>query len=70
MVARDVGVCGIGVVSGYGWSRESLWDGLVSGKPAAEVVPGLGRFPGDTVWAARVGEGGFRETCGHPDRMN
>ncbi len=58
MVARGVGICGIGVVSGYGWGREPLWDGLMSGKPAAAVVPGLGRTPGDAVWAARVAEGG------------
>lgn len=30
----------------------------MSGKPAAVVIPELGRFPGDTVWAARVSEGG------------
>ena len=58
MVARGVGICGIGVVSAYGWSRRSLWEGLMSGTPAAVVIPELGRFPGDTVWAARVGEGG------------
>ncbi|SES07512.1 3-oxoacyl-[acyl-carrier-protein] synthase II [Lentzea xinjiangensis] len=58
MVARDVGICGIGVVSAYGWGREFLWEGLASGKPAASVVPELGGFPGDTVWAARVGAGG------------
>ncbi|MBM7857211.1 3-oxoacyl-[acyl-carrier-protein] synthase II [Lentzea nigeriaca] len=46
------------MVSAYGWSRRSLWEGLTSGKPAAAVIPELGRFPGDTVWAARVGEGG------------
>ncbi|MFJ8962314.1 beta-ketoacyl synthase N-terminal-like domain-containing protein [Lentzea sp. NPDC102401] len=58
MVARGVSICGIGVVSAYGWSRRSLWDGLASGKPAATVVPELGRNPGETVWAARVGDGG------------
>ncbi len=58
MVARGVGICGIGVVSAYGWNRQSLWEGLLSGKPAAVIVPELGNFPGDTVWAARVGEGG------------
>ncbi|SDG61177.1 3-oxoacyl-[acyl-carrier-protein] synthase II [Lentzea fradiae] len=58
MVARGVGICGVGVVSAYGWNRESLWDGLASGKPAAFVVPELGRVPGDTVWAARVGDDG------------
>jgi 3-oxoacyl-[acyl-carrier-protein] synthase II len=58
MDAQGVGICGIGVVSGYGWGREPLWDGLLSGKPAATVVPNLGRNPGDEVWAARVPDGG------------
>src|SRR5262245_55395526 len=58
MVARGVGICGIGVVSGYGWGREPLWDGLLRGKPAATIVPWLGQHPGDTVWAACVPDGG------------
>ncbi|MFD9741283.1 beta-ketoacyl synthase N-terminal-like domain-containing protein [Umezawaea sp. NPDC059074] len=58
MAARGVGICGIGVVSGYGWGREPLWDGLLSGEPAATVVPGLGQKPGDAVWAACVPDGG------------
>jgi 3-oxoacyl-[acyl-carrier-protein] synthase II len=58
MAAQGVAICGIGVVSGYGWSRQALWDGLMSGKPAAVEVDGLGRSPGDTVWAACVENGG------------
>ncbi|PRY40446.1 beta-ketoacyl synthase N-terminal-like domain-containing protein [Umezawaea tangerina] len=58
MVARGVGICGIGVVSGYGWGREPMWDGLLGGKPAAAVVPGLGMNADETVWAARVPDGG------------
>lgn len=58
MVTRGVGICGIGVVSGYGWGREPLWDGLLRSKPAATIVPGLGQHPGETVWAACVPEGG------------
>jgi 3-oxoacyl-[acyl-carrier-protein] synthase II len=58
MVTHGVGICGIGIVSGYGWGREPLWDGLLSGKPAATVVPGLGQNPGDMVWAACVPDGG------------
>ncbi len=61
MAANQVGICGIGVVSGYGWGREPLWDGLVSGKPAATVAPDLGQAPGETVWAARVPDGGDPE---------
>lgn len=58
MAAQQVGICGIGVVSGYGWGREPLWDGLVSGKPAAKAAPGLGQEPDEVVWAAQVPEGG------------
>lgn len=58
MAAQQVGICGIGVVSGYGWGRELLWDGLVSGEPAARVSPGLGRTPDEVVWAAVVPDGG------------
>ncbi|MPZ85915.1 MAG: 3-oxoacyl-ACP synthase [Actinophytocola sp.] len=61
MATQQVGICGIGVVSGYGWGREPLWDGLVSGKPAARAMSGLGSAPGDTVWAARVPDGGDPE---------
>ncbi|MGH3758395.1 beta-ketoacyl synthase N-terminal-like domain-containing protein [Actinophytocola sp.] len=58
MTAQRVGICGIGIVSGYGWGRELLWDGLMSGKPAATAASGLGPAPGDTAWAARVPDGG------------
>ncbi|MFD5830704.1 beta-ketoacyl synthase N-terminal-like domain-containing protein [Lentzea sp. NPDC060358] len=58
MVARGVGICGVGVVSAYGWNRQSLWDGLASGRTAAAVVPELGGAPGDGVWAARVDDDG------------
>lgn len=61
MATQQVGICGIGVVSGYGWGREPLWDGLVSGKPAARAMSGLATVPGDTVWAARVPDGGDPE---------
>jgi 3-oxoacyl-[acyl-carrier-protein] synthase II len=58
MTTRGLGICGIGAVSGYGWGREPLWNGLLSGKPAATVTPDLGRNPGDGVWVARVPDGG------------
>ncbi|TDV57288.1 beta-ketoacyl synthase N-terminal-like domain-containing protein [Actinophytocola oryzae] len=54
MAAQHVGICGIGVVSGYGWGRELLWDGLLAGKPAAVATSGLG----DPMWIARVPGGG------------
>jgi 3-oxoacyl-[acyl-carrier-protein] synthase II len=58
MAAQRMGICGIGAVSGYGWGREPLWDGLVSGKPAARRAPGLGETPDEPVWAAKVPDGG------------
>ncbi len=32
------GICGLGAVSGYGWGKESLWEGVLSGRSAAELV--------------------------------
>jgi 3-oxoacyl-[acyl-carrier-protein] synthase II len=58
MVAQGLGICGIGVVSGYGWGREPLWDGLLSGKSAATAVSGLGDGPTGMGWVARVPDGG------------
>lgn len=51
-------ICGIGAVSGYGWGRETLWDGLVSGKPAATIVSDLGPELGGSGWLARIPDGG------------
>jgi 3-oxoacyl-[acyl-carrier-protein] synthase II len=52
--SQAVGIVGIGAVSGYGWGLEKLWDGLISGKSAAE------RFEFDDVsgQVVRVPEGG------------
>lgn len=61
MTARHLGICGVGVVSGYGWGRDAFWDGLVSGKPAAIPTPELGLDPNELVWAARVPDGGDPE---------
>jgi 3-oxoacyl-[acyl-carrier-protein] synthase II len=61
MVARGLGICGIGVVSGYGWGREPLWDGLLSGKPAATAASTLGQPAGDPMWVARVPDGGLTQ---------
>lgn len=58
MSSPGMGICGIGAVSGYGWGRETLWEGLVSGKSAATMVSGLGPELGGTGWIARVPDGG------------
>ena len=34
--SQAVGIVGMGAVSGYGWGLQKLWDGLISGKSAAE----------------------------------
>src|SRR5437016_5499618 len=51
------GLCGIGAVTGYGWGRERLWDGLSSGQPAGAWVPGHGSG-GGPGWVVRVPAGG------------
>jgi 3-oxoacyl-[acyl-carrier-protein] synthase II len=49
---------GMGAVSGYGWGRERLWRGLMSGVSAARPVKGCGPDPDSTVTVAVVPEGG------------
>ena len=35
-------ICGVGAVTGYGWGRRALWEGLRSAKPAATLTRGYG----------------------------
>lgn len=58
MNPSKTGIAGIGAVTGYGWGREHLWDGLVSGKPAATLTGGYGTTENDSGWVVRVPEGG------------
>ncbi|WP_280263417.1 beta-ketoacyl synthase N-terminal-like domain-containing protein [Nocardia wallacei] len=51
-------IAGIGVVSGYGWGRETLWQGLLSGKSAARLYPGYGPGRDEHAWVARLPDGG------------
>lgn len=60
MVTPRVSISGIGVVSAYGWGREPLWDGLMSGKPAATAAPAPGDDSGRRTWTARVSDEGNR----------
>jgi 3-oxoacyl-[acyl-carrier-protein] synthase II len=53
-MALRIGIAGIGVVSGYGWGRQALWDGLLTGKSAAQQFLGLGERDEDVGWAARI----------------
>lgn len=58
--ARDsIGICGVGTVTGYGWGKKYLWDGLVTGEPC--VVPQSGYesvFPDQDVWVGVIPDGG------------
>ncbi len=53
-----MGIAGIGAVTGYGWGRETLWNGLASGKPAATLYPGFGTGENDDAWLARISDEG------------
>jgi 3-oxoacyl-[acyl-carrier-protein] synthase II len=57
MSETQVGIVGIGAVSGYGWGVDSLWDGLLSGKSAAQSVV----FDDFAGLAAIVPDGGNEE---------
>lgn len=54
----SMSIGGIGVVSGYGWGREQLWQGLLTGKPAARLYPGYGPQRDQHAWVALVPDGG------------
>lgn len=58
MHEQTIGICGIGAVTGYGWGREALWDGLVAGKPAATLRDDYTTRVGDACWVAAVPDGG------------
>ena len=58
MSTTHMGIAGIGAVTGYGWGRKALWNGLASGKPAATLYPGFGPGENDDAWLARVPDEG------------
>ncbi|MGW1741063.1 beta-ketoacyl synthase N-terminal-like domain-containing protein [Nocardia sp. NPDC001965] len=51
-------ITGIGAVTGYGWGRETFWEGITSGRSAARFEPGYGLDPVNRGWAALVPTGG------------
>ncbi len=54
-----VSVVGLGAVSGYGWGRKLLWEGLYSGQSADRRMPGFSPvFDDDWGWIAPIEEGG------------
>ncbi|MFD3509628.1 beta-ketoacyl synthase N-terminal-like domain-containing protein [Nocardia sp. NPDC058666] len=54
----SMSIAGIGVVSGYGWGREYLWQGLMGVKPAARLYPGYGPGRDEHAWVGRIPDGG------------
>jgi 3-oxoacyl-[acyl-carrier-protein] synthase II len=56
--SKGVSIAGLGAVTGYGWGTDTLWNGLVSSKPAARLTRVDENGSDDTVWLARVPEGG------------
>lgn len=54
-------ITGLGAVTGYGWGRDELWDGLVAAKPAASLQPGYQEDGQGSSWAALVPDGGDPE---------
>jgi len=51
-------ITGIGAVTGYGWGTEPLWNGLLSGKPAAKLVGGFGSSGDEDAWVAQISDEG------------
>lgn len=51
-------IAGLGTVTGYGWGREELWQGLAAAKSAAVPQPGYQTDGWAASWAALVPEGG------------
>ena len=60
--ARTVGeiaICGVGAVTGYGWGRKYLWDGLMTGEPCVVRHTGFEAvFPDQDVWLGIIPENG------------
>lgn len=58
MGAQHCDISGLGAVTGYGWGREELWDGLLSGTVAAELLDGHGSEQDKPGWVAKIADGG------------
>ena len=54
---QGVSICGLGAVTGYGWGRKHLWDGLRSSESAVLPRPGYQEWLGhDVAYCAIVPE--------------
>jgi 3-oxoacyl-[acyl-carrier-protein] synthase II len=52
-------ICGVGTVTGYGWGKKHLWDGLVKGESAVRPHPGFGSlFDRDAIWVSLIPDEG------------
>jgi 3-oxoacyl-[acyl-carrier-protein] synthase II len=52
-------ICGYGAVTGYGWGRKFLHQGLLSGESAVRPTPGFApHFDHDEAWVARIEDEG------------
>lgn len=52
-------ICGIGLVTGYGWGKKHLWDGLMRSQPAVRLTPGYGSlFEDDSIWVSIIPDEG------------
>ncbi len=61
-VAAPVSICGVGAVTGYGWGKKLLWDGLITGESAVWWAPGYAPYiEGDHIWGGKVPDGGDPE---------
>lgn len=57
--SNGVGICGVGTVTGYGWGRKYLWDGLVTGESCVVRQDGFeAEFPDSDVWLGIIPDGG------------
>lgn len=55
-----IDISGIGAITGYGWGRRHLWDGMLTGKPAASLHAGYSADGNDDpAWLSRVPDGGL-----------
>lgn len=59
--SAGVSFAGLGAVTGYGWGSDALWDGLMSGKPAARLLRLDESGSDESGWLARIPEGGNAE---------
>ena len=52
-------ICGVGAVTGYGWGRKHLWDGLVLSEPSARLQEGfVEEFGRSDVWISMIPDEG------------